>query len=297
MKILVTGASGLIGTELAPFLTAGGHEVARLVREAPKTGDVRWDPARGTVDAAGLEGVDAVVHLAGEPIADGKWTPEKKIRIRESRIRGTKLLAETIAKLSRPPRVFVSASAVGYYGHRYDEVLPETIMPGMDYLSRVCREWENASEAAAEAGVRVVNPRFGVVLSPKGGALARMLPPFKLGLGGKLGDGTQYMSWITMDDTLGAIRHALETDALAGPVNVVAPSPVTNAEFTATLGRVLGRPAVLSVPAFALRFMYGELADAALLASQRAEPKRLRETGYAFLHPELEGAMRHLLRT
>jgi uncharacterized protein (TIGR01777 family) len=295
MKILISGASGFIASALIPFLTTGGHEVVKLVRSKPGAGEIAWDPARGRLDAAAIEGFDAVIHLAGESIAEGKWTPEKKIRIRESRIKGTTLLSDTLAKLSRKPKVFVSASAVGYYGHREEEILPESIMPGMDYLSRVCREWENAADSAAEAGIRVVHPRIGIVLSPKGGALGKMLTPFNLGVGGKLGDGTQYMSWVAMDDAIGAIIYALENETVKGPVNVVSPNPVTNAQFTETLGKVLGRPTVLSVPAFALRFMFGEFADAALLISQRVEPKVLKDSGYKFLYPDLEGALRHVL--
>jgi uncharacterized protein len=295
MKILISGASGLVGSELVPFLTTLGHDVVRLVRSNPGASEIEWDPARGRLEASAVEGFDAVVHLAGESIAEGKWTPEKKIRIRESRVKGTSLLAETLAKLSRPPKVLVSASAIGYYGHREEELLPESIMPGMDFLSRVCREWENATDAASLAGIRVVNTRFGVILSPKGGALAKMALPFKLGLGATLGDGTQYMSWVAMDDALGAVLHAIQNDAVSGPMNVSAPNPVTNAAFTKTLGSVLARPTLFAVPAFALRFMYGELADAALLISQRVEPKVLKDTSYRFLYPDLEGALRHLL--
>jgi uncharacterized protein (TIGR01777 family) len=254
---------------------------------------VLWNPARGELDAAELEGHDAAIHLAGDPIAEGRWTEEKKRRIRDSRVQGTSLLAGTLAKLKTPPRVLLSASAVGYYGDRGAETLTEASATGTDFLSGVCREWEAATEAAKAAGIRVVRLRFAVVFSGTGGALAKMLTPFKLGAGGKLGSGKQYMSWIALDDALGAILHALAHEELEGAVNVVAPQQVTNAEFTKTLGGVLGRPTLFAVPAFAARLAFGEMADAALLASQRAEPSRLKATNYQFKYPELEGALRH----
>lgn len=297
MKILVTGASGLIGSALVPFLSAGGHDVIRLVRSEPKAGEaaVRWDPEAGTIDAAGLDGLDAVVHLAGENVAEGRWTAEKKRRIRDSRVKGTRLLCEALAGLARPPRVLVSASAVGYYGDRGDELLTEESPPGSGFLAGVAREWEAAAEPARRAGIRVVHPRMGAVLTPAGGALAKMLPPFRAGLGGRVGSGRQYLSWIAIDDLLGAILHLLVTEVLQGPVNVVAPRPVTSSEFAATLGRVLGRPARLAMPAFAARLAFGEMADEVLLASARVTPERLVASGYRFRYPELEGALRHLL--
>lgn len=297
MKVLVSGASGLIGSALVPFLTTGGHTVTRLVRAQPRpeAAAVQWDPLAGRVELASLEGMDAVVHLAGENIAAGRWTPERKARIRESRVRGTTTLCDALAQLSQPPQVLVSASAIGYYGDRGEEVLREDSAPGTGFLAEVCRAWEDATASAVQKGIRVVQLRIGVVLSPTGGALARMLTPFKLGAGGIIGSGKQYMSWIGIDDLVGAIAHALTTDTLHGPVNAVAPRPVTNAEFTQTLGRVLRRPTWLPMPAFAARLAFGEMADALLLASARVEPARLLASGYAFRHPDLEAALRHLL--
>jgi uncharacterized protein (TIGR01777 family) len=248
----------------------------------------------GRLDGAAIEGVDAVIHLAGEPIAQ-RWTAGAKRRIRDSRVRGTALLAKTIGSLARPPRVMVSGSAMGIYGDRGDEVLDETSALGSDFLAEVAREWEAASEAAARAGVRVVNIRTGLVLSPRGGALAKLLLPFRLGVGGRVGSGRQWVSWIGLDDTVGAIRHAMSTEALAGPVNLAAPNPVTNAELAATLAKVLGRPAILPVPAAAMRLAFGAMGRSTLLASQRMRPRRLLETGYAFRHPTLEAALRHEL--
>jgi uncharacterized protein len=301
MKIIVTGSSGLIGTALVAALITRGDEVTCLVRgaaharRADGAREVLWNPARGELDAAELEGHDAAIHLAGDPIAEGRWTDEKKRRIRESRVQGTTLLSATLAKLKTPPRVLLSASAVGYYGDRGAETLTETSAAGADFLADVCREWEASTDAAKGAGVRVVLLRFGVVFSGKGGALVKMLTPFKLGVGGKIGSGEQYMSWIALDDVVGAILHALAHEELQGAVNVVAPRPVTNAEFTKTLGGVLGRPTIFAVPAFAARLAFGEMADAALLASQRIEPARLKATNYQFKYPELEGALRHAL--
>src|SRR5215213_2898927 len=297
MKILVTGASGLVGTELAPLLESEGHETLRLVRNAPASAEeVRWNPSAGTIDAAALEGVDAAVHLAGENLAEGRWTDEKKRRIRESRVKGTRLISETLAGLARQPEVLVSASAVGFYGSRGDEVLTEQSAAGDDFLAQVCREWEEATAAAEGARIRVVHLRFGVILSGRGGALKKMLTPFRLGVGGKLGDGRQYMSWVTLDDAVGAIEHALSDKTLSGPVNVVAPRPVTNKEFTKAMGSALSRPTFFSVPAFAARLAFGEMADATLLSSQRAEPARLQESGFVFKYPEIEGALRHVLK-
>ena len=296
MNILVSGSNGLIGSALVGHLTVGGHSVTRLVRTEPKPGEaaVRWDPAAGTIDAARLEGLDAVVHLAGENVA-GRWTAAKKTKIRDSRVKGTCLLSEALTGLTQPPQVFVCASAVGYYGDRGDEVLTEESVRGSGFLAEVCRDWEAATAPAAQQGLRVLTLRLGVVLSPDRGALARMLTPFRLGLGGRIGSGRQYMSWIAIADACGAIAHALTTDSLQGPVNAVAPHPVTNQEFTTTLGRVLRRPTAFPMPAFAVRLMFGEMADEALLASQRAEPRRLLDSGYAFRYPELEGALRRLL--
>lgn len=295
MQIAISGASGLVGTALAASLTKDGHAVRRLVRGAARGGDVAWDPETGAIDAAALEGVDAVVHLAGESIAAGRWSAERKRRIVESRVKGTDLVARTIASLARRPQALVCASAVGYYGSRGDEELDETSPPGTSFLSDVCRAWESSADPARAAGIRVVHTRLGVVLAPKGGALAKMLTPFKLGAGGRLGSGRQWMSWISIDDAIGAIRHALDTASLEGPVNAVAPRPVTNAEFTDTLGRVLGRPTIFPMPAFAARLAFGEMADELLLTGQRVLPKRLLASGYAFRHAELEAALRHVL--
>jgi uncharacterized protein len=294
MRILVTGSTGLIGSALISALSAQGHTVVRLVRGQPQAAtDVRWNPATGQLDAAALEGLDAVVHLAGENVA-GRWTPEKKARIFDSRVQGTQLLSETLARLKNPPRALASASAIGFYGNRGNEVLREDSSLGTGFMAEVCRAWEAATEAASNAGIRVVHLRFGIVLSAQGGALAKMLTPFRLGLGGRIG-GNQYWSWIALDDSVGAICHALTTETLEGMVNIVAPQAVTNREFTTTLGRVLGRPTILPVPAFALRLALGEMADEALLSSARVEPARLAGTGYIFRYPNLEGALRHVL--
>jgi len=295
MKILVTGATGLVGSALVPFLAAGGHEVVRLGRTAPGAGDIRWDPDAGALDTAGLEGFDGVVHLAGENIASGRWTEARKHRIKESRVKGTSLLAATLAGLERPPRVLVSASAIGYYGDRGDEELTEASPSGSGFLSEVCREWEAATDAAEGKGIRVAHARLGVVLGKDGGALAKMLTPFRLGAGGVIGNGRQYMSWITLEDTVAAIGHLLSTESAAGPVNVVAPAPVTNGEFTRTLGRVLRRPTLFPMPGFAARLAFGEMADALLLASTRVKPAGLLDSGYAFRHGSLEEGLRHVL--
>jgi uncharacterized protein (TIGR01777 family) len=295
MRIAVSGASGLIASALVPALRAGGHELLRLVRRETRGADeVRWNPAAKTVEAARLEGLDAVVHLSGENIADGRWTDAKKARLRSSRVDSTRFLSATLAGLARKPSVLVSASAVGYYGDRGDSWLTETALPGTDFFGQLCVEWDAAAAHAARAGIRVVHPRTGIVLSPAGGALSKMLLPFKLGLGGRVGSGRQYFSWIALDDVVGVIHHMLARSDLVGPVNVDTPEPVTNAELTKTLGRVLGRPTLFPVPAPALRIVFGEVADA-LLASTRMRPERLLETGYRFRFPELEGALRHVL--
>ncbi len=296
MDVLVSGSTGLIGTALGRALAERGHRVVRLVRSGGGgAGAVRWDPSAGTIEAERLEGIDAVVHLAGESIAEGRWTAQKKNRILESRRQGTGLLARTIAGLRTPPQVMVSTSAVGYYGDRGNELLSETSPPGDLFLSRVCVEWEKAADPAREGGIRVVHPRIGIVLSTEGGALKTTLPIFKLGLGGKIGSGRQYWPWITLDDVVGAMIHAIDDESLSGPVNVGAPDPSTNAEFTKVLGRVLNRPTVFPLPAPVARLMLGEVADELLLPSARMEPAKLKETGYEYRHPELEGAFRHLL--
>jgi uncharacterized protein (TIGR01777 family) len=247
------------------------------------------------IDSAKLEGLDAVVHLAGENIAEGSWTAEKKARIRDSRVKGTRLVSKALAGLNQKPRVLVCASAIGFYGDRGAEILTEQSPAGSGFLADVCQEWEAATEPAAQAGIRVVNMRIGIVLTPRGGALQKMLLPFKFGVGGVMGDGRQYWSWVSIDDVIGAIYHAITNDALSGPVNAVAPRAATNAEFTKTLGRVLSRPTLFPMPAFLARLALGEMADALLLASTRVEPARLLNSGYSFRHADLEGALRFLL--
>jgi uncharacterized protein (TIGR01777 family) len=294
-RVLVSGSHGLVGSVLIPFLTTGGHGVTRLVRGGAAAADtVNWD-AEYSVKPESLEDFDAVIHLAGENIASGRWSKAKKAAIRDSRIKGTHALASALTKVKSPPRVLVCASAIGYYGDRGDEELTESSAPGTGFLADVCREWEEAARPAREHGIRTVHVRFGVILSPQGGALAKMLTPFRLGAGGRIGSGRQWMSWIGIHDAVGAIHHAVHADALAGPVNVVAPNPVTNAEFTRTLGRVLHRPTILPMPAFAARLALGEMANELLLSSQRVNPTRLLETGYEFRHRELEAALRHVL--
>lgn len=299
MNVLVTGSTGLVGSALVSFLEASGSRVTRLVRSQPRPvpprrDEVFWDPDAGRLDSSALEGLDAVVHLAGENIA-GRWTARKKARIRESRINGTCLLAEALAGLARPPAVLVAASAIGYYGDRGETVLKEESSPGEGFLAGVCRDWEAAAKPAVQKGIRVVHLRIGLVLSRAGGALARMLPPFKLGFGGKIGSGKQYVSWIAIDDLVRAIGLVLAEKGLAGAVNAVAPNPVTNLEFTRTLGRVLHRPTIFPLPAFAARLAFGELGQELLLASQRVEPARLLASGYSFRFPGLEGALGHVL--
>lgn len=297
MKILVSGSHGLVGQALIDSLTADGHEVLRLVRRERSFGapEVEWHPEQGQIDAQHLEGFDAVVHLAGESIASGRWTDEKKRAIRESRSQGTSVLSEALAKLSRPPLVFVSASAIGYYGDRGDELLTESSAPGDDFLSSVCVEWENATRPAMEKGIRTVHTRFGIILDANGGALAQMLTPFRMGVGGRVGSGEQWMSWIALDDVVNGLKFLIADKPVQGPVNFVAPNPVTNAEFTKTLGRVLSRPTIFPIPAFAVRLAFGELADALLLSSQKVDATVLQDNGFLFSWPTLEPALRHIL--
>jgi uncharacterized protein (TIGR01777 family) len=291
MRVAVTGASGLIGSALVRRLEADGHTVLRLVRRAPKgPNEVRWDAAAGQVDGAALDGVDAVVNLAGENVGE-RWTDERRRRIRASRADATALLARTLAGLAHRPRVLVNASAVGFYGDRGDERVDEMSTPGGGFLADVVREWEAATAPAADAGIRVVLPRFGVVLSARGGALAKMLPPFRLGAGGTFGSGRQWMSWVSLEDVVDVLYLSLVDDRLEGPVNVVA-GAVTNEEFVSTLGKVLKRPAVVPVPAFALKLAFGEMAKETILFSQRAEHRKLTQLGYSFAYPELDGALR-----
>jgi uncharacterized protein len=294
MDVLISGATGLIGSAVIPELEAKGHTVRRLTRHPRQEGDIRWDLDAGTIDGD-LSGIDAVVHLAGESIAEGRWTEEKKRRILESRQKGTRLLAERVAELSEPPSVMVSVSATGYYGDRGNELLTEESESGDLFLSEVCREWEAAADPAREAGVRVVHPRFGIVLTTEGGALGTTLPIFKLGGGGKIGSGRQYWSWVSFDDVIAAILYLMDNEGISGPINVVTPDPPTNAEYTRVLGKVLNRPTFFTVPAPAARVMLGGIADELLLASARVEPVRLQQTGYSFRHPELEATLRYLL--
>jgi uncharacterized protein len=293
-RIAITGASGLIGSQLAAFLRTGGHRVDPMVRnpETAQGTDIVWNPQSGNVDLQALEGVDAVVHLAGENIAGGRWTEERKRRVLESRVNGTKTIAEAVSSLKNKPKVLIVASAIGFYGARGDEVLSEESAPGEGYLTEVCRAWEEAARSAEEAGIRVVKLRIGIVLSAGGGALATMLPAFKLGVGGVVGSGRQYMSWIALDDVVGLVHHVLMSDDLHGVLNATAPNPVTNRAFTKTLGRVIRRPTVLPVPSFAIKAMFGEMGDTLLLQGSRVLPERAERAGFEFLHPELEGALR-----
>lgn len=298
MIIAITGSSGLVGRALAPALEAEGHLVRPVVRRPTRAGlnEIRWDPAGGTIDAAEMANVDSVVHLAGENISAQRWTPAFKERFRNSRVGGTKLLCDTLASLASKPSVLVSASAIGYYGDRGDEVLDESSPPGKGFLADVCQQWEAATNPARDANIRVVNLRVGVVLAREGGALAKMLTPFRLGLGGILGSGRQYVSWIELGDLVRAIQFALSAAALVGPVNGTAPEPVTNREFTKTLGHVLGRPTIFPMPAFAARLAFGEIADEAFLASARVQPRALLNDRFEFEFPKLEPALRHVLK-
>ncbi len=297
LRIAVTGASGLIGSALVPLLTTGGHEVVRVVRKRPvRRGQILWNPRAGAVEAEKFEGLDAVIHLAGENVFALRWTPEKKRRIMASRDAGTRLLAEALAGLDDPPGVFLSASAVGFYGDHGTEIVTENTAPrDAGFLGAVTRAWEAATRPAADAGIRTATLRIGVVLSPRGGALKLMLPAFRLGLGGRVGAADQYVPWIVRDDVAGAFLHALFDDALSGPVNVTAPTPVPMQAFTDTLARVLRRPAALTVPNAAVRTVMGEAADEVLLKSARVVPQRLTDAGYAFGWPDLEAALRHVL--
>ena len=304
MKVLISGASGLVGSALARSFVSGGHEVRRLVRRkpvaaaaVPPKGDGReifWDPAAGKLEPDALEGIDAVVHLAGENVAGGRWTAARKRRILNSRVAGTGLIARAVAAADPPP-VLASASAIGFYGDRGDQPVDETAAGGDGFLAGVCRQWEAAASPALDRGARVVLVRIGLVLSSRGGALAKMLTPFRLGLGGIVGDGRQVMSWIHLDDLVGVFEHALADPNLSGPINAVAPAAVTNRDFTRTLGRVLGRPTLVPMPAPMVRLAFGEMGTELLLASTRVVPSRLQASGYAFRFPDLESALRHEL--
>jgi len=296
MKIVVSGSTGLIGSALTSALTRRGDKVVPLVRRRVTPGEqaLTWDPERGTIDRTGLEGTDAVIHLAGENVF-GRWSPAKKQRIYDSRVNGTRLVSDALAGLHRPPATLLAASAIGYYGDRGEETVTEDSAPGEDFLAHVARDWEAATAPATRAGIRVVNMRTGVVLTTAGGALPKMLPAFRLGLGGPVGSGNQYLSWIVLDDIINAILHLLGNPNLVGPVNMTAPTPLTNRDFAKTLGKVLGRPAVVTVPAFALRIAFGADGAAMVQSGQRVLPARLVASGFRFSFREVEPALRHLL--
>jgi len=293
MKIAIAGASGLVGKALTPLLEAEGHDVVRLVRSSPRAGEIEWHPNQDSIETGKLEGFDAIINLAGENVAEGRWTDDKKKKIHDSRVHGTHLLSEAISKLMSKPRVFLCASATGIYGDRGDETLDEQSESGGGFLAGVCREWEKATEPAARAGVRVVNLRFGPILARAGGMLEKMLTPFKMGLGGKIGSGKQYISWIGIEDSVAAMKLALNDQSIHGPLNIVSPKPVTNERFTRALGEVLSRPTVMAMPAFAARLAFGEMADEMLLVSQKVIPKRLRAAGFQFEYSDLEIALQH----
>jgi uncharacterized protein (TIGR01777 family) len=300
MKVLVSGSSGMIGARLLDFLSTQGDSVVSLVRPQSQRSEeshaaIVWDPAAQKVDTGRLEGFDAVVHLGGENLASGRWSEARKEELVKSRVDSTRLLSETLAKLKQPPKVFVVASAIGYYGDRGQETLDERSTKGSGFLADLCEQWEKASEPASNAGIRVVKLRLGVVLSTAGGALAKMLLPFQLGAGGEIGNGQQYFSWISLDDVLGAIVHAIHTESLTGPVNVTAPHPVTNKEFTKALGKVLVRPTLIPIPTFGLRALFGEMADECLIAGQKVLPAKLEAADYHFRDTEIESTLRHIL--
>jgi uncharacterized protein (TIGR01777 family) len=297
MKVLVSGSSGLVGTALCRALQADGHSAVSLVRPGSpaRAGDVRWDPTTGELDLAAAEGAAAVVHLAGASIAGGRWNEGRKRVLRDSRVDATRRLVTALGKLKARPAVLVSASAIGYYGDRGDEELTEQSAPGNDFLAQVARDWEAEAFRAEQAGIRTVCLRFGVILAANGGALAKMLPPFRMGVGGRIGSGQQWMSWLTLEDAVGMVRHALDDAKLRGPVNGVAPSPARNADFTRALGQAVHRPTIFPMPAFAARLAFGEMADALLLSSQRVVPERLQAAGYVFRHPNLPGALQAVL--
>ena len=295
MKILVSGSHGLVGKALTTSLVNAGHEIVSLVRQSANDSEIEWHPNQGKINGQQLEGFDVVVHLAGESIASGRWTEEKKRKIRESRVKGTELLSSALARLSQPPSTFISASAIGFYGSRGDELLTEESAPGDGFLPEVCVAWEKATGQAEAKGIRTIHPRFGIILDEKGGALERMLTPFRMGVGGKVGNGKQWMSWIALEDVINALRFLIDEPGSEGPVNFTAPRPVTNADFTEALGSVLSRPTLFSVPSFAARLAFGEMADELLLSSAKVEPERLKESGYQFKHPELSSALKTIL--
>ena len=294
MQIFISGSSGLIGSALGAAFTSAGHEVVPLVRkQGAAPGSVVWDPMADSMDAAMLEGVDAVVHLSGESIAEGRWTKSKKKRLWDSRVRSTNLLSKTLAQLRRRPRVMICASGIGIYGDRGDEILTEDSPAGAGFVADLCRAWEGASAPATAGGIRVVHMRLGIVLAHDGGALAKMMTPFRLGVGGVIGDGRQYVAWIALEDVVGAVMHLIERSQLAGAVNLVAPQEITNRQLTKMLGHVLHRPTLLAVPALAARIVFGEMAKELLLASARVTPRRLLDDGFVFAYPQLQPALEH----
>lgn len=299
MHIVITGSSGLIGSALIPYLRARGHNVSPVVRsiEATHHDHIRWDPERNFIDYRDLDEVDVIINLSGENIAEGRWTDAKKDKILKSRVNSTNFLAQVIASLKHKPKCFINASAIGFYGSQGDSILTEKSPKGTGFLSDVCSAWENATDYARREGVRTCLLRFGIVLDEKGGALANMLPPFKAGLGGKIGSGDQWWSWIALEDLCAIISHVIEQPDIEGPVNVVSPFPVTNKEFTKTLGAVLGRPTFLSIPKFAARFVFGEMADEMMLSSQRVEPDKLVATNFSYKYPKLDQALKSMIRS
>ncbi len=295
MKILIAGSSGLIGSALTKYLESNGHQVLPLVRKETSKGGILWDPVNRSIDTEELEGFDAALNFAGENIAGSRWSEKKKERILNSRVKSTKFLCETLKKLQHPPKVLLNASALGYYGNVPEGTATESTPAGEGFLAHVCQEWESATEGLMGEDIRIVLLRTGIVLSSKGGALKRMLAPFKMGLGGTIGSGDQYMSWIDIEDEVRAIYHCLTTESLRGPVNLTAPNPVTNREFAKTLGKVLRRPAMLPMPAPLARLVFGEMADEMMLTGAKIIPEKLQSTGFAFKYPSLEGSLRHLL--
>lgn len=298
MRVIITGASGLIGSQLESFLLSKGNSVKRLVRKKNplSKNEAFWDPVNGYLDASEIDGFDAIINLAGESLSEGRWSEEKKQRILESRIQGTQLLSQKIAELPHPPKVLINASAIGFYGDRGEEELTEKSASGSkSFVAKVCRDWEAATSGVLQAGIRVVCLRIGVVLSSKGGALAKMIPPFKMGVGGIIGSGEQYISWIAINDLVEVIYHVLTCEEIKGPVNAVSPNPVQNKDFTRILGDVLHRPSLFPMPAFAARLAFGEMADELILASTRVYPLELQKTGFQFKYPELRQALEGVL--
>ncbi|MHC4943809.1 MAG: TIGR01777 family oxidoreductase [Planctomycetota bacterium] len=297
LRVAVTGATGLVGSAIASFLASGGHHVHPMVRRSPEPGreEIEWNPQAGRIDSAALEGLDGIIHLAGENIAAGRWNPVRKEAIFKSRVEGTRLLSKTLAKLEKRPRFLICASAIGYYGPQQDEMITEEHDPGEGFLAEVSRAWEEAAAPARDAGIRVVNLRIGVVLSPQGGALAKMLTPFRFGLGGRMGTGRQYVSWIALDDLTGAIHHLMFQEDMEGPVNATAPEPLRQADMARTLGKILGRPTLSPLPEGVVRMALGEMGQALLLEGARVMPSRLIENGFEFLYPTMEEALRAML--